>query len=100
MPDVHAFGHTHIPMDQTIEGVRYVQWSLGTPREQKGQTRVVFGLMRLYDGTAGGEMPQHWAHWTQHYALYERDLTRTEPAPYLQNLFSRATQGGAVRREG
>lgn len=27
--DVHIFGHTHIPIDMTSEGVRYVQWPLG-----------------------------------------------------------------------
>lgn len=27
--DVHIFGHTHIPIDMTSDGVRYVQWPLG-----------------------------------------------------------------------
>ena len=100
MPDIHAFGHTHIPIDQTIGGVRYVQWALGTPREQTGQTRVVFGLMRLYDGTAGGETPQHWTHWTAHYQTYERDLERTEPAPYLTSYIAKRRGGGAGGKSG
>ena len=27
--DLHVFGHTHLPIDLDIEGVRYLQWSLG-----------------------------------------------------------------------
>lgn len=27
--DVHVYGHTHIPFDIGVEGVRYVQWPLG-----------------------------------------------------------------------
>lgn len=30
--DVHIFGHTHIPIDMTSDGVRYVQWPLGEYR--------------------------------------------------------------------
>eukprot|EP00312_Isochrysidales_sp_CCMP1244_P010681 CAMPEP_0196703964 /NCGR_PEP_ID=MMETSP1090-20130531/56980_1 /TAXON_ID=37098 /ORGANISM="Isochrysis sp, Strain CCMP1244" /LENGTH=121 /DNA_ID=CAMNT_0042043841 /DNA_START=9 /DNA_END=374 /DNA_ORIENTATION=- len=98
MPDVHCFGHTHIPMDLTLDGVRYVQWSLGTPREQKGQTRVVFGPMRIYDGSTGGELPQHWCHWTRHYELYARDLSRTAAAPYLQSYLARSRGNGYAAR--
>jgi predicted phosphodiesterase len=32
---VHVFGHTHIPWDETIDGVRYVQNPLGYPYERK-----------------------------------------------------------------
>ncbi len=32
---VHIFGHTHIPWDETIEGVRYVQNPLAYPHERK-----------------------------------------------------------------
>lgn len=31
---LHLFGHTHIPRDKTIEGVRYVNAPLGYPRER------------------------------------------------------------------
>jgi len=84
MPDVHVFGHTHLNIDVTRDGVRYIQWPLGTPREQTGQTRVSsFGMMCVYDGSDGGEAPQHWTHWSRHYELYERDLTKTAFAPYV-----------------
>ena len=85
-------------MDLTLDGVRYVQWSLGTPREQKGQTRVVFGPMRIYDGSTGGELPQHWCHWTRHYELYARDLSRTAAAPYLQSYLARSRGNGYAAR--
>jgi hypothetical protein len=26
---VHVFGHTHLPLELTLDGVRYTQWSLG-----------------------------------------------------------------------
>ena len=32
---VHIFGHTHIPWDETIDGVRYVQNPLAYPHERK-----------------------------------------------------------------
>ena len=80
MPDVHVFGHTHLNMDLTLDGIRYVQWPLGTPREQKAQTRVSsFGLMCIYDGSSGGESAQHWTHWGRHYEEFERDLTKARP---------------------
>lgn len=34
-PLAHVFGHTHFLWDQTIGSVRYVQWCLATPREQR-----------------------------------------------------------------
>ena len=34
-PLAHVFGHTHFLWDTTIKKVRYVQWCLGTPKEQR-----------------------------------------------------------------
>jgi len=28
-PHLHLFGHTHIPIDLSLDGIRYVQWPLG-----------------------------------------------------------------------
>ena len=36
-PDVHVFGHTHIPIDIDLDGTYHVQWPLGSPREQSRQ---------------------------------------------------------------
>lgn len=97
MPDIHAFGHTHLNMDLTLDGVRYVQWPLGTPREQKAQTRVSsFGLMNVYDGSKGGEMAQHWTHWGRHYEEYERDLTKVARPPYVTSI--RGSTNGPVKQ--
>ena len=87
MPDMHVFGHTHLNYDTTLGGIRYIQWPLGTPREQQGQTRSSsFGPLCVYDGADGGEVPQVWTHWARHYEEYERDLARTEVMPYLRKF--------------
>ena len=101
MPDIHVFGHTHLAMDRTIEGIRYVQWPLGTPREQKGQTRSSsFGLMCLFDSAEGGESPQHWTHWGAHYEEFERDLTKTALPPYVTQTRSLMSgSGSAAQRQ-
>ena len=31
----HIFGHTHFAWDTCLDGVRYVQWPLGYPRERR-----------------------------------------------------------------
>ena len=101
MPDVHVFGHTHLLIDLTIDGVRYVQWPLGTPREQKAQTRESsHGLMRLYDGADGGEAPQHWTHWGRHYELYARDTSKTDLAPWALKVRQMLTPRAAPAAAG
>ena len=86
-PDVHCFGHTHIPVDMTLEGIRYVQWPLGAPREQVQATQVQAkaGFLCIFDGSHPhtAEAPQQWTALGAHYHEYERDLRRTEPAPWL-----------------
>ena len=80
-PDVHLFGHTHINVDVTIEGVRYVQWALGNPkeREQGGPTRLAArgGFFCVFDGTtSAGEAPEHWTALGAHHRDFERDPER------------------------
>lgn len=35
--EVHVFGHSHIPWDETIDGVRYLQQPLAYPQERHGR---------------------------------------------------------------
>ncbi|CAM9537948.1 unnamed protein product [Discosporangium mesarthrocarpum] len=39
--DLHVYGHTHIPYDLEVEGVRYIQWPLGSVAEQSRQCKVM-----------------------------------------------------------
>lgn len=44
---VHVFGHTHIPWDETIDGVRYVQNPLSYPYERKRRGQDGIRLVEL-----------------------------------------------------
>ena len=50
--DVHVFGHTHLTVDLVLDGQRYLQWALGTPREQAAMSRAVgdTGMLVLHLG--------------------------------------------------
>ena len=45
-----------------------------------------FGMLCVYDGADGGEVPQVWTHWGRHYEEFERDLSRQEVLPYLREI--------------
>ena len=40
-PDVHLFGHTHIPIDLELEGIRYVQWPKGYSRLKTTDLKII-----------------------------------------------------------
>ena len=54
-PDVHVFGHTHIPIDIDLDGTYHVQWPLGSPREQSRQCAraKALGPLELYSTASG-----------------------------------------------
>ncbi|MFT5087273.1 MAG: 3',5'-cyclic AMP phosphodiesterase CpdA [Candidatus Latescibacterota bacterium] len=39
--DIHIFGHSHIPCDKILEGVRYIQQPLAYPKERRGRPGVL-----------------------------------------------------------
>ena len=84
MPDMHIFGHTHLAIDATLDGIRYVQWPLGSPKEQTLGSPARLGMLCVYDSAKGGEQPQIWTHWGRHYEEYERDLSKQEVLPYVK----------------
>ena len=96
-PHLHLFGHTHIPMDLELEGIRYVQWPLGYAREATMQCRVVRaeGSLLCYDSALGAgkdgipEMPtSSTASWSHYYRHNAREANVVGPlAPWvLQRL--------------
>mmetsp|Transcript_8977 Transcript_8977/g.11904 ORF Transcript_8977/g.11904 Transcript_8977/m.11904 type:complete len:505 (-) Transcript_8977:298-1812(-) len=85
--DLHVFGHTHIPIDMELEGVRYLTWPLGSAREQNRQCRPVkeVGPLLIYDSTQGGEQPIQETMWGTYYQENDRDVLVTEIAPWVLN---------------
>lgn len=92
-PDLHMFGHTHIPIDLELEGIRYVQWPLGYHRESEKQCMPIHssGPLLVFDSTLGtgkqgvpSDMASADCHWSQH---YRKNPTR-ETAPAKVNELS------------
>lgn len=56
-PDLHMFGHTHIPIDLQLEGIRYCQWPLGYTREADLQCASIHnsGPLLCYDSRLSSE---------------------------------------------
>lgn len=87
-PVCHAFGHTHVPWDAVLDGVRYINWGLGNVRERMGQSRAVNaqGPMLVYDGEEWS--PVQFAHWSYYYErLASRVPGSAELAPWVVRLF-------------
>lgn len=86
---VHVFGHTHLAMDLDVEGVRYVNWPLGSGREQQHQTRVVAGsgALLLYDDDRGFT-PTQWTFWSDWYRRTKREPASNRLAPWVLKAYA------------
>ena len=93
-PDLHLFGHTHIPVDMKVGGIRYLQWPLGSVGEQGRQTgeMSVKGPVVVFDSQGGGregglqgEVPTRWG---AHYKEEGRDVLNMELAPWVRMYWS------------
>lgn len=74
--DIHIFGHTHIPIDIEIEGVRHVQWPLGNPPEQLRQCGSVKEKGPLLVWGTGASVQE--TVWGEYYSTNPR---KAYPAP-------------------
>jgi len=85
----HIFGHTHFLWDQVIDGVRYVQFALGSPKEQERRNPYgeVAELFLLYDSERGGFAPEKVYFWPEYYRNNERDPANPAMAPYTAKIY-------------
>jgi hypothetical protein len=69
--------------------VRYVQWPLGYPQEQRRRRDggAGWGPLLLFDTSAGGGKgaltPPRSAYWSDYYSSVERDPENVTPAPWV-----------------
>jgi len=78
---LHLFGHTHIPIDLDLEGIRYLQWPLGYSREADKQCAPVHsvGPLLVYDSACGvgaaaipPRLPSLSVAWSAYYKAHAR----------------------------
>lgn len=91
-PHLHLFGHTHIPIDLKLEGIRYLQWPLGYSREADKQCAPIHtvGPLLVYDSACGvgaegipARLPSLSTAWTAYYSANRRDPSNKQLAPWL-----------------
>lgn len=95
LPHVHLYGHTHIPLDLELEGVRYIQWPLGYSREANMQCSPIrrHRALCVYDSSLPGDNPGDKippslasleCAWSQYYRTQPRDAAIIAPlAPWV-----------------
>lgn len=98
---LHCFGHTHLPVDMTLEGVRYIQWSLGMQREAKdGRACAVVkreGPTLVWD-SADGAGPYRPTMWGDYYRSNTRNPSETALAPWVLDHAAKARRRMAKLR--
>ena len=87
-PSLHLFGHTHIPIDLELDGIRYLQYPLGYSREAEMQCKLIVqnGPLLVYDSLKGiscdGTQDMNW---TKYYKENKRNpLIVDHLAPWLE----------------
>ena len=87
-PSLHLFGHTHIPIDLELDGIRYLQYPLGYSREAEMQCKLIVqnGPLLVYDSLNGiscdGTQDMNW---TKYYKENKRNpLIVDHLAPWLE----------------
>lgn len=100
----HVFGHTHFGWSTELDGVRYIQAALATPKEwikrprslQVGNfTNASDEPMCVYDGEAFAADDQR-AMWSEYYRAHPRTPNNVELAPHAREFVRR--RWGAHRR--
>lgn len=73
-PMAHVYGHTHFSQDTVIDGVRYVQWPLGYPAEQKRRRNGGQGWtpLLLFNTTTGELSDERDCYWSAYYKTHSR----------------------------
>lgn len=85
-PAVHVYGHTHFTQDSVIDGVRYVQWPLGYPRDQarRRDGGIGWSPLAVWDASEG-QTAQRRSYWSDFYRQNERKPNIVSPAPWVSS---------------
>lgn len=94
-PHLHLFGHTHVPIDLTLENIVYLQWPLGYHRESTQQCAPIHrhGPLLCFDSLLGDgvdSLPNDRlslnSGWSKHYRQpgARRPEITDELAPWVQ----------------